>query len=58
MNRGGLEALWVGGWAKRVRGIREDTWDHHWVSHVGGESLDSAPEVIALYTDLDVIEQK
>ena len=58
MNRGGLEALWVGRWAKRVRDIREDTWDQHWVSQVGGESLDSAPEVIALYTDLDVNEQK
>ena len=50
--------MWVGGWAKRVKDIREDTWDQHWVSQVGGESLDSAPEVIALYTDLDVNEQK
>ena len=43
----------MGGWAKWVRGIREDTcWDEHWVLYVGGESLDSTPEIIiALYAN-------
>ena len=35
-----LEGLWVGGWAKRARGIKEDTcWDELWVLYVGDESL-------------------
>ena len=41
-----------GGWAKWGRGIKEDTWDEHWVLYVGDESLDSTPEIIiTLYAD-------
>ena len=29
----------MGGWAKWVGGIKEDTWDEHWVSYVSDESL-------------------
>ena len=32
------------GWATWVTGIKEDTWDEHWVLYVSDESLDSAPE--------------
>ena len=36
-----------GGWAKWVRGIKEDTcWDEHWVLYIGDESLESTPEII------------
>ena len=35
----------MGGWAKWVWGIKEDTcWDEHWVSRVRDESLGSTPE--------------
>ena len=40
------------GRAKWVKGIKEDTcWDEQlvWVLHIGGESLESTPEIIALY---------
>ena len=37
----------MGGWAKWVRGIKEDTcWDEHWVLYIGDESLESAHESI------------
>ena len=51
-----LEGLWVGGWAKCARGIKEDTcWDEHWVLYVGEESLDYTPEtIISLFANLDV----
>ena len=46
-NRGLLEGLWVGGWAKRARGIKEDTCrDEPWVLHVGDESVEATPEII------------
>ena len=33
-----VEGLWVGGWAKWVRHIKEDTcWDDHWVLYIGDE---------------------
>ena len=46
----------MGGWAKWVRGIKEDTlWDEHWVLYVGDESPDSTPEIIiALYANWGV----
>ena len=47
--------LWMEGWAKRAKGIWEDTcWKEHWVLHEGVvyESLDSTPEIIiALYAN-------
>ena len=46
----------VGGWAKWVRGIKEETgWDEHWVLYIGDESLESTLKIIiALYANLDV----
>ena len=45
----------MGEWAKWVRGIKEDTWDEHWLLYIGDESLESTPEVIiALLANLDV----
>ena len=43
----------MGGWAKWVRGIKEDTcWDEHWVLYIGDEST---PEIIiALNANLDL----
>ena len=39
--------FWVGGRAKGVRGIKEDTcWDEHWILYVSDESLNSIPEII------------
>ena len=41
-----------GGWAKWVRGIKEDTCDGPWVLYIGDESLESTPEIIrALYAN-------
>ena len=35
----------MGGWAKWVMGIKEDTgWNEDWVLYVGDELLDSTPE--------------
>ena len=35
----------MGGWARWVTGIKEDTcWDEPWVSHVSDESPGSTPE--------------
>ena len=47
------EGLWVGGWAKWLRGIKEDTcWDEHWVLYTGDESRESTPAIIiALYAN-------
>ena len=40
------------GWAKCIRGIKEDTWDEHWVLYIGDESLESTSEIIiALYAN-------
>ena len=43
----------VGGWAKWVRDIKEDTCgDEHLVLYKGDESLESTPEIIiALYAN-------
>ena len=43
----------MGGWAKRVRGIKEDpSWDEQWVLYIEDESLESTPEIIiALYAN-------
>ena len=43
----------MGTWAKRAKGIKEDTcWDEHWVLCVGVESLESTPEIIvAIHAD-------
>jgi len=43
---------WVGGWAKQVMGIKEDTYDEHRVSHASDEPLNSTLETnIALYVN-------
>ena len=45
----------MGAWARRVMGIKEDTWDEHWVLHVSDESLNSIPEtIIKWYVNLDL----
>ena len=38
-----------GGWDKRVMGIKEGTWDEHWVLQVSDESLNSTPETNATW---------
>ena len=45
--------MWVEGWAKWARSIKEDTClDEHWVLYVGDESLDSTHKIlIALYAN-------
>ena len=43
----------LGGWAKQVMGIKEDTrWDEYWVLYVSGKSLNSTPVTnTALYVN-------
>ena len=36
----------MGGWDKWVMGIREVTWDEHWVFYLGDGSLNFTPEII------------
>ena len=41
-----------GGWAKFMMGIKEGTWDEHWVLYVSDASLNSSPEtIITLYVN-------
>ena len=44
---------WVGGWAKRVMGMKEGTCgDEHWLLYVRDESLGSTPEtIVTLYVN-------
>lgn len=46
----------LGGWAKWVRHIKEDScWDEHWVLCIGDESSESTPEIVTiLYANLDI----
>ena len=42
---------------KWVREIKEDAcWNEHWVLYIGDDSLESTPEIIAPYANLDVNE--
>ena len=42
----------MGEWARWVMGIKEGTWNEHWVLYVSDESLNSTPETdIALYAN-------
>ena len=42
----------VGRWAEWVMGIKECTYDEHWVLYINNESLNSTPETsITLYVN-------
>ena len=39
------EGEWGGGWAKDRMGIKEGTYDEHWVLYVSDELLNPTPEI-------------
>ena len=49
----------VGGWAKRVMGIKEGTcWDEHWGLYISDESLNSPETNTTRYVNVNLNGKK